>query len=205
MRTNKLFKRLEGVQTIRSIMTLLSVSKKKAIYLIYRLRKAGYVKTKKTKEGTRIYYISLENKFGGINYYDIINDHSPVKITGPKYIIYGKKPNLEEALIFALKTKDLRLIVASLALFRNITNWSLIYQMAKNKDLVRQIGALYDLARTLFMVRKMSERFRNNALPKKKDKNIYVIQGLRSKDFKKIEKTWKVYLPFNKADLEDYP
>ncbi|MBI4919149.1 hypothetical protein HY837_04410 [archaeon] len=204
MRTNSLFKSVEGVQTIKSIMTLQRVSKKKAIYLIHRLRKAGYVKTKKTKEGMRIYYISLENKFKGISYYDMINDNSPIKVTGPKYIIYGKKPTLEETLIFALKTKELRLILASLALFRNITDWSSIYQMAKKENLIRQIGALYDLARKFFMVRKMSERFRNNALPKKKDNNIYVLQGLKSKDFKTIEETWKVYLPFNKADLEDY-
>ncbi len=204
MRSQDLFKQVEGVQTIKSIMALLKVNKTKAVYLIHRLRKAGYVKTKKNVNGSRIYYISLENKLGGISYYDIINERSPVKITGPKYIIYGKKPTLEETLVFALKTKELRIILASIALFRNITNWSLLYQMAKKENLARQIGALYDLARNFFMVRRMPERFKNHALPRKGEKTIYLIPGLRSKDFKVIENTWKVYLPFNEADLEDY-
>ncbi|MBI5065716.1 hypothetical protein HZA97_05765 [Candidatus Woesearchaeota archaeon] len=204
MKSQLLFKQIEGIQTIKSIMALLNVNREKAIYLIHRLRKAGYVKTKKNKDGSRIYYVSLENKLGGISYYDIINAHSPVKITGPKYIIYGKKPSLEETLIFALKTKELRIILASLALFRNINNWSSLYQMAKKENLVRQVGALYDLARKYFMVRRMPERFKNHTLPRKGDKTIYIIRGLKSKDFKAIEKIWKIYLPFNEADLEDY-
>lgn len=204
MKLHTLFKQIEGTQTTKSITALLNVNKAKAIYLVHRLRKAGYVKTKKNIDGSRIYYISLENKLGGISYYDIINEHSPVKITGPKYIIYGKKPTLEKTLVFALKTKELRIILASIALFRNITDWSSLYQMAKKENLVRQIGALYNLARKYFMVRRMPERFRNHAFPKKREKIIYIIPGLRSKNFKAIENAWKVYLPFNEADLEDY-
>lgn len=50
----------------------------------------------------------------------------------------------------------------------------------------------------------MKVRFRNNSLPKKENKFEYIIPKLKSKDFKKIEKLWKVYLPFNKEDLEEY-
>ena len=42
------------------------------------------------------------------------------------------------------------------------------------------------------------------ALPKKNYEWRYVISGLKSDDFKEIEERWKVYLPFNKKDLEEY-
>ena len=53
-------------------------------------------------------------------------------------------------------------------------------------------------------VRRMPDRFRNNALPNKEDNFVYTIHGLMSKDFKDIEEAWKIYLPFNKNDLSDY-
>ena len=52
--------------------------------------------------------------------------------------------------------------------------------------------------------RKMTKRFRNLSLPQKKDKFQYIIKGLKSNDFSNIEKIWKVHIPLNKKDLEDY-
>lgn len=44
MKTQELLKKLKGIQTIESIKDILSVSKKKAIYYIHRLRKKGMLK-----------------------------------------------------------------------------------------------------------------------------------------------------------------
>ena len=72
-------------------MNLLKVDKEKAIYYIYRLRKQGYIKTRKTAEGKRVYYISFENKLEGKNYIDVINENSPIKLYSSKnFKIYGK-------------------------------------------------------------------------------------------------------------------
>ena len=95
-------------------------------------------------------------------------------------------------------------ILASLALFKRINNWTKLYRLAKENHIEKQVGALYDLTREIIKVRKMKVRFRNNSLPKKENKFEYIIPKLKSKDFKKIEKLWKVYLPFNKEDLEEY-
>lgn len=205
MKTKVLLKKLEGIQTIGSIMSALNISKNKAIYYVHRLRKQGYVKTKKLKDNTRVYNISFENKLGGKSYYDVINKVSPIKIsTSRVYNIYGKDITVEETLIYAIKTQSLRIILASLALFQKIEDWTLLYRLAKANHIERQVGALYDLARKVMRTRKMTQRFRNNSLPKPNYKFAYVIPGLRSKDFKDIEKRWKIYLPFNKADLEEY-
>ena len=95
-------------------------------------------------------------------------------------------------------------ILASLALFKKINNWVELYHLAKENHIERQVGALYDLARKIMKVRRMSDKFRNNALPKEEYKFKYIIPELTSKDFMEIEKIWKIHLPFNKKDLEEY-
>lgn len=205
METNELLPKLAGIQTIESIMDILKINRRMAIYYIHSLRKKGYVKTKRLSSNKRVYHVSIENKLGGKSYYDFINQYSPIKISTPViHKIYGKEPSMEETLIYAIKTKSLRTILASLALFKKISNWGELYHLAKENHLERQVGALYDLARQIIRVRKMTRRFRNNSLPKKKYKFDYIIQGLNSNDFKNIEKVWKIYLPFNKKDLEEY-
>ena len=205
MKTEKLLEKLTGIQTIQSVMDILKVDKKKAIYYLHRLRKKGYIKTKRQSNNRRVYNISLENKLGGKSYYEIINQYSPIKIATPIiYKIYGKEPSLEETLIYAIKTKSFRTVLASLALFKRIDNWTELYNLAKENHIERQVGALYDLARKIMRVRRMVKKFRNNSLPKEGFKFGYVIPELKSKDFKEIEATWKIYLPFNMEDLEEY-
>ena len=100
--------------------------------------------------------------------------------------------------------ESFRTILAALALFKKIDNWVELYHLAKENHRQRQVGALYDLARQIMKVRKMSHTFRSRSLPGKGHTFRYVIPGLRSKDFINIEKKWKMYLPFNKQDVEEY-
>ncbi|PIN86787.1 hypothetical protein COV19_02850 [Candidatus Woesearchaeota archaeon CG10_big_fil_rev_8_21_14_0_10_44_13] len=205
METRDILQKLAGIQTIESVRDILKVNKKKAIYYIYRLRKQGYIKTRRQSNNRRVYNISFENKLGGKSYYEIINQYSPIKIATPIiYKIYGKEPSLEETLIYAIKTKSFRTIQASLALFKKINNWVELYKLAKENHIERQVGALYDLAHRIMRVRKMAKQFRNNSLPKEGFKFGYIIPELKSKDFKEIENIWKIYLPFNMKDLEEY-
>ena len=205
MKTKEIVKKLEGIQSIETVKDILDISREKAIYYIYRLRKIGYVKTKKLSNNKRVYNISFENRLKGTSYYEIINKYSPIKISTPEiYKFYGKEPTFEETLVYAIKTQSFRTILAALALFKKIDGWVSLYQLAKKNHLERQVGAIYDLARKVMLTRKMTDRFRNNALPKENYQWRYVIPGLKSDDFKDIEKRWKIYLPFNKKDLEDY-
>jgi hypothetical protein len=205
MNTDTVLKKLEGIQTIPTVMDNLQVNRRQAIYYIHRLKKQGYVKTRRTSDNKRVYYISFENSLGGFSYYDIINRNSPIKLVEPKTdLVYGNEPTLEETLIYAIKTGSLRAILAALALFRKIEDWSSLYHLAKESHLLRQVGALYDLARKVMRTRRMTLRFRNNALPKKSDGFEYMLHHVKSRDFKDIEAVWKVHLPFNRRDLEDY-
>ncbi|HII15613.1 MAG TPA: hypothetical protein HA362_04840 [Nanoarchaeota archaeon] len=204
MKIIELLKALEGIQTIKSVMLLLNADKKKAIYYVHRLRKAGYVKTSGASNKTRVYHISLENRLQTQSYYDVINRYAPIGINPLEETrIYGKEITPEEAIVFAIKANSVRVIIAALALFRKIRDWALLSRLAKG-ELKRQVCALYDVAKTIMRVRKMPKRFKNTAAPHKEDKYAYIIPGLSSDNFKGIEKAWKVYLPLNKADLEDY-
>ena len=196
---------LEGVHTIKSVMSRLNVNKQRAIYTIHRLRKEGYVRTARASNNIRIYSISFENKLGGTSYEEVLNAISPIQLsTGTIHRIYGKAPTIEEILVYALKSKSLRTILAALALFRKDIDWGLLYRLAKANHCERQIGALYDLARKIMRVRHMTQRFRHLSLPQVQHARGYTIPGLKSADFQEIEDRWRVYLPFNKSDLDAY-
>src|SRR3989338_1299564 len=124
MKIEELLKKLRGIHTIESIMSTLKINKSKAVYCVYQLRKGGYVKTKQLSDKKRFYNISFENKLKGISYEEVINQHSPVKIASTQiYKFYGKTLTLEETLVYAIKTKNLRTILAALALFKKISAW----------------------------------------------------------------------------------
>ncbi len=208
--TLELLRMLKGTHTLESIKDILEENRikptnRKAIYLIYRLRKKGYVKTQKLSNNKRLYNISLDNKLGGTSYTEIINKLSPLKIWGVEDLgIYGRKPSLEETLIYAIKTKDIRTITAAISLFKKINNWPLLYKLARKEGLQRQVGALYDIARKIIKTRKMTKRLRNLSLPKKNDKFQYIKEKFKSSHFQDIENKWKVYIPLNWGDLEEY-
>ena len=200
---NDVLKKLEGLNTIGMIQKKLNVSKKTAIKKVHELRKKGYVETSGGRQQPRIYRIARIKikKIGYPGLYDIINENSPVKLVKLyEHRIINKKLPIEEALVRAVKTEDYRVILASLALFSKIKNWSRLYQYAKQNKVRKKIGALYDVARTTIRVKKMNEKTRN-LLRTAKEKNRYIVKDLKSKDFIDIEKKWKIYIPFNKTDL----
>jgi len=206
MRTTELFNKLKGMQTIESVMSILGINKNKTIYYIHRLKKLGYIKTKYKSDKKRIYFISKENTLNQMSYSDILNKYSPVKIYDSEvYKIHGRNIGIEEAIVYAIKTGKFRYVLSSIFLFRKKIKWKVIYEYAKKDNLLRQVGALYDLSRIILnKVRKIDNRFKIKMLPKKSDKYKYIINNLKSKDFKNIEEIWKVYIPFNKGDFEEF-
>jgi|SRR3989344_6655322 len=202
----ELAKKLKGFNTLKMIESALNLDRTKAIYLIHKLRKEGYVKTKYLSSKKRIYYISPKNVLKGTSYTEVINKQSPIKIMETdEYNIYGREVSIEEALIYALNKRSVRYTVALLGLFRKITSWSKLYNIAKKDNLIREVVALYDVARKILpKLKRMPKRFRNLAKPKKNESYKYIIDGFKSMNFEDIEKKWKVYIPLNWDDLSEY-
>jgi len=206
MKYNRLAKDLEGMQTVETLENKMKVKRARAIYLMYRLRQLGYVKTKYSQDKKRVYYISSKNALGGESYIEIINKYSPIKIMeASTYKVYGRSITIEETIVYAIKQKSVRYIVGCLSLFRKIKNWSALYRLAKKEDCIREVASLYDIARLYVpKIPKITKRFKNLATPKKIDRYRYIIFGFKSEDFKQIEEKWKVWIPLNKGDLEEY-
>ncbi len=203
---NKLGEELEGLYTVETLCKKLGIKRNKAIYLIYRLRKLGFVKTIYGAGKERVYRISTRNKRTGISYTDKINKVSPIKlVASDPYYVHGRTPSYEEALVYAIKQRDIRYLIASLILFRKITNWSLLYKLAKKEKLIREIVALYEISRKIInKVRRIPKRFLSQAEKEKSEEFLYIVPPYSSDDFTNIESKWRVYIPLNYADLEDY-
>jgi len=199
-------KKLEGLQTVDSIAKNLGIDRRTAINYVWMLRKEGFVETVYGKRRIRMYKISplKPNKLGYPGLYEYLNQNSKIKIYAPyAERIYGHKPTPEEMIVRAVKTGDLRTILSSLALFNKIKNWRRLSEIARKELVGRKIGALYDTAKIIIRVRRMDKKTRK-ALLNSRIKNKQIVKYARTKDLQHIQKEWKVYLPFNKADLEAY-
>ncbi|MFH1510543.1 MAG: hypothetical protein ABIF10_02540 [Candidatus Woesearchaeota archaeon] len=202
-------KRIEGLQTADTVAEKLDMTRQSAINLVSKLKKEGYATT---SGGPRvhIYRITLTKQLPrSPGMFDIINRYSPHMKLNPWYDhqVHGKY-GPEEALIDAIQTKSFRAILASLRLYQHITDWKLIYKLAKEKDSWQQVGALYDLAKMHFRVRRIPKKYEN--LSGKQGKEILkqykwiklTMLGDRG-NFPTIQEKWCVYIPFNKNDLRE--
>lgn len=206
MESIEIAKKLEGVSTLEMVSRKLGIRKSTAVKLISILRKQGFVETSGGGKQPRLYRISPIRMTGKerTGLYDIINKHSRVKIAEPfKHKVIGRNFGIERALPLAVKIGEFRLVLASLGLFNLIKDWHNLCYYSKKYDVMRKVGALYDVARACIRTRRMDERTRK-ALLNGKDKKKFIVKPLKSEDFKEIENKWKVYIPFNKSDLMRY-
>lgn len=206
MESVELAKRLEGMHALKMLQKRLGVRKSTALKIVSLLRKDGFVETSGGGKQPRLYKISpiriAGKEYKGI--YDIINKYSKVKLVEPfKHKIIGRSLSIEETIPMALKENSFRVVIALLWLFNFVKDYPKLHHFAKEYNVMRRIGALYEVARLYMKTRKMDERTRK-ALLMGKDKEKFIIKPLKSKDFKDIEKRWRVYIPFNKSDLMRY-
>lgn len=206
MKGIELAKKLEGLNTLEMVKKKLNVRESTAIKIISLLRKEGFVETSGGGKKPRLYKISPIRVAGKehTGLYDIINKYSKVKLFEPfKHKVMDRKLSIEEAIPMAIKERNFRLTLATLGLFGFVKDWAKLNYFAKKYNVRKEIGALYDVAKTCIKIRKMDERTRKSLL-KEKTRKLFIKKPSKSKDFKNIEKIWNVYIPFNKADLERY-
>ena len=201
----KIAKELEGLQTVNSIAKQLNVDRRTSINYAWALRKKGFLENVYGGR-VKLYRINpLIKRKTGYSFYELLNKYSKVKLAVREdYIIHSERePSVEEILVRAVKNDNFRVVLASLGLFNKIRSWSRLYKFAKNYNVRRKIGALYDVAREIIRVRRMDDKTRKLLLNAKNEER-YIISRFKSKSFQDIEKKWNIYIPFNKADLEVY-
>ncbi|GEM_PF-758264 len=203
IKQDKQLRLLEGLHTAETAAVTLHISRQAALNLLSRLKKEGHVTTRGGGRRKRLYTITMiKQRQRDPGMFDIINKYSPAMKLAPWFDHQVHGPyGAEEALIDALGTRSFRVILTSLRLFSHITDWSKLYRLAKEKDCWQKVGALYDIARMFFRVRKMPERYH----PIKKTKKYTVVTSVfetKEERFKRIEKRWNVPIPFLKGDIE---
>lgn len=193
---------LEGLQTVETAAAALHISRQATLNLLSELKKEGHVTTRGGGRRKRLYTITMtKQRKRDPGMFDIINKYSPTMKLAPWYDhqvhgLYGP----EEALIDALETKSFRVILASLRLFSHITNWPKLYRLAKEKDCWQKVGALHDVARLFFKVKKMPEKYYRITKIKKRELLVSLFET-KEEQFKVIEKKWNVPIPFRMGDI----
>src|SRR3989344_3560322 len=155
---SQIVKELEGLQTIETIANSLNINQRTAINLASKLRKAGYLEYFSGGRKKRIYQISpfRFRILGNPGLYEILNKYSKIKLQEPfKHFIHGRKLKIEEALVLAIKSGNIRTILASLNLFLHIKNWSLLNKIAKKYNIQRNVGAFYEATKLTIKVKRM--------------------------------------------------
>lgn len=196
----KLLKKLEGLQTIETIAETLNIKRTSALNLVSNLKKENYLTKTGGGKQKRIYKITTKKqRTREKGMFDIINKYSPMKIN-PWYDhqVHGEY-TVENTIIDAIKTESFRTILASLKLYNHITNWPKLYYLAKQNNIWQKVGALHEVAKTQFRVRKMPKKYLG-----KKIINWKQITTLKNRNnFPQIQITWRTTIPFNKKDLEE--
>ena len=200
MEQEQILRKLEGLHTVETVMDELAITKQSAINLLSRLKKQYFVKVRGGGRKKRLYKITMRRQFPRVpGMFDIINKYSPNMKLAPWYDhqVHGKY-TVEDALVDAVQTESFRVILASLHLFKHIKNWPKLYKLAKKHDCWQKIGALYDVAKMYFRVRK-KPREHSQAF----NCRWVRLTQLNKKNFPIISNKWHVYIPFNENDVRE--
>jgi hypothetical protein len=199
LQNEETLRKLEGLQTLDLIMQKLDIKRQTAKNLVTKWKKQQHLTVWK-KGSPRIYKITMrKQRPRKEGMFDILNKYSPMKLA-PWYDhqVHGKY-TVENAIVDAIQTESFRAILATLRLFNHVTDWPRLYGLAKKHDCWQKVGALYDVARLHFRVRRMSEIYQHPKFRKK----INLIKDYDRKEerYIPIETKWKVAVSFRKGDI----
>ncbi|MBM3303473.1 MAG: helix-turn-helix transcriptional regulator [Candidatus Aenigmarchaeota archaeon] len=200
---NRIGRETEGLHTAESFAEELGISRQTAINYLHAMRREGMVSTERGARGRRLYSISplRLREFGFPGLAETISANSPLKLSSPVRERSDHEITIEEAIASAAASGDFRMVMASLPLFRKVSDWWELYRFSRRLGVAKQVGALYSLSRLLFRVRSADRRVLT-LMKKARVKDAFIIKGMRSSDFAELEKEWGVLLPFNRSDLD---
>lgn len=201
MKHDDALRKLEGLQTVETAAEKLGIGRQSALNLLSKLKKEQHATVSGAGRRKRIYKITMrKQRPRSEGMFDIINKHSPMKISEwYDHQVHGSY-GPEEALVDALQTQSFRAILASMRLFSHITDWPKLYKLAKQKNCWQKVGALHDLAKKYFRVKEIPKSY----LRKKALHRAFLIKNYPTKEpaFYPIEKKWKTAIPFRKGDVD---
>jgi len=149
----------EGKYTIEKFATENDLTRQSAINLLSKLKKEGYVNVSGGGKQKRIYTISKLPKKRTNGFYNIINKYSPEKLQ-PKFEHYvNGNYTIEHAIIDGIKIGDTRTLDATTHLFRHITDWKRLFDLAKKDQLEKELIKLYTKAIKTTKCKRIPKRY----------------------------------------------
>ena len=149
----------EGKYTVKRFASENNLGKQSAINLLSKLKKQGLVEVTGGGKQKRIYTIHKLPKKRTNGFYDIVNKYSPEKLW-PKFEHYvNGRYTVEQAIIDGIKIGDARTIEATAYLFKHVTNWKRLFDLAKKNKLEKQVITLYKKARETIKCRRLPQRY----------------------------------------------
>ena len=196
----EMLRKIEGLQTVESVMGTLEIKRQSAVNLLSRLKKQGYITTMGGGKKIRLYKITqTKQRKRDRGMFDILNKYNQNFQLREWYDhqVHGKY-TVEDAIVDAIETGSFRAILATLRLFNHITDWPRLYRLAKEKNSWQKVGALHDVSRAHYKARRIPSKYANI-------KGAYEWQQLTQlknrNNFPDIQKKWHVYIPFNEKDI----
>lgn len=156
---DNIMKLKEGKYTLERFAEEQCITRESALNLLTKLKKQGYVTVRGGGKRKRIYTVTKLPKREANGFYKIVNKYSPEKLQ-PKFehYVYGTYTT-EHAIIDGIKIGDVRTKEATKHLFRHITNWKRLFDLAKKEKVEKEIINLYKLARKTTKCKRMPKRY----------------------------------------------
>ena len=151
---------MEGKFTVETFAGKRNIARQSAINHLSRLKSKGLVLTSGGGRQKRIYTIRNKPIVRSNGFFDVVNKYSPEKIE-PKFNhqVSGNY-TIEHAIIDGIKIGDVRTLAATMHLFNHVKNWKRLFDLAKEKNCLKQVYSLYKKARKTIKCRTMPKRYR---------------------------------------------
>ena len=107
----------------------------------------------------RIYTIHHLPKKKTNGFYDVVNKYSPEKLQ-PRFEHYVNGTyTVEHAIIDGVRIGDTRTLEATKYLFKHVTNWKRLFNLARKEKIEKQVITLYKKARETIKCKRIPERY----------------------------------------------
>ncbi len=189
---------LEGRQTVDTVSNLTKLKKTSCLNIVSRLKKSHYLIKTGGGRQKRIYIISPKKTFSEIGMFDILNRYSREKLVPPFHHAVHSSYKIEDAIADLIALKNIRVNISMLPLFNHVKDWNYLYNVSKQKNVVRNVGFFYDIARLTRKTRKMPENIYKRFLESKS----FMPYKNSGNNFKELGKKWRLKAPFSKEDLQ---
>ena len=143
-----------NIYTLEMLQEERNIKRQSALNLISRLKK-----NKRVKRKGKLYYIYDTPQEEPNGLYAILNK-TPVKLHPTiQHYVHGTY-TVEQAIVDALETKDVRHCIAAAFILNRISHWTTLVQELKKKNLLPLFKYTYETARKVIRVSKMPKRYK---------------------------------------------